>query len=98
MTHQVKMAPPVSKKSVMFIASSIAIIDIKDIPIAVLNASIKDIWRANIRVSRQIELSKPFPIASVIIAHTGHGISVIWKKAIVPKSPIEQPKRHHEVL
>ena len=32
------------------------------------------------------------------MARVGHGIPVYWKKAIVPKSPMEQPIKHHMVL
>jgi len=49
-------------------------------------------------VSNIIEVIKPFIIASVIIAITGHSIPENWKNAIVPKSPIEQPIKHHIVL
>ena len=37
-------------------------------------------------------------IAKTIIHNRGKGICVIWKKNIVPKSPIEQPNKHQRVL
>ena len=37
-------------------------------------------------------------IAKTIIHKRGKGICVIWKKNIVPKSPIEQPNKHQRVL
>ena len=45
-----------------------------------------------------MEVISPFIIAKLIIAITGHSIPESWKNAIVPKSPIEQPIRHHIVL
>ncbi len=32
------------------------------------------------------------------MAIVGQGIPLAWKKAMVPKSPIEQPRRHHAVF
>ena len=40
----------------------------------------------------------PLMIANTIIAKTGIGIFVNWKNKIVPKSPIEQPSKHHAVF
>tara|TARA_B100000686_G_scaffold266416_1_gene281230 strand:+ start:2403 stop:2588 length:186 start_codon:yes stop_codon:yes gene_type:complete len=37
-------------------------------------------------------------IAKVIIPQRGKDISEIWKKKMVPKSPIEQPNKHHNVF
>jgi hypothetical protein len=37
-------------------------------------------------------------MASDMIARVDQGIPLNWKKAIVPKSPIEQPSRHHRVF
>ncbi len=37
-------------------------------------------------------------MAKDMMATTGQAIAVIWKKAIVPKSPMEHPKRHHAVF
>jgi hypothetical protein len=58
-------------------ATSIDIIDIKDIPVAVLNASLKFICRERIIVSRIIEVIKPLIIAKVIIPNIGNAISLI---------------------
>ena len=76
MTHQVSMAPPVRITSVIFIAASIEIIEISDMPMAVLKASFKIIWRLRIRVSSKIDVNNPFRIASDIIASTGRPIPV----------------------
>ena len=73
-THQVSFAPPVNKKSVTFIATSIEIIEIKLIPMAVLKAKFNAIWRDNIKVSKIIEVINPFIIARIIIANTGQAI------------------------
>ena len=75
-THHVSIAPPVRSTSVIFIAASIEIIEIKDMPIAVLKASFSIIWRLRIMVSSKIEVSNPFRIASDIIARTGQPILV----------------------
>tara|TARA_B100000686_G_C16508375_1_gene820782 strand:- start:689 stop:826 length:138 start_codon:yes stop_codon:yes gene_type:complete len=37
-------------------------------------------------------------MANVIIAKVDHAILENWKKAIVAKSPIEHPSKHHKVL
>lgn len=72
MTHQVNIAPPVNRTSIKFIAVSIATIEIKDIPIAVLNAIDRDICFVRINVSRAIEVRRPLIMASSMICHTGH--------------------------
>ena len=97
-THQVSIASSVKSTSTIFIASSIEIIGSMDMPIAVLKAILSDIWRDNITVSSAIDVNKPFMMASVIIAKVGHGMPVNWKNAIVPKSPIAQPSKHHIVF
>ena len=74
MTHDCRMAPPVSNKTVIFIAASIAIIEIRDIPIAVLNAKFSFIYPDKIIVSSIIEVISPLKIARLIIAQTGQGI------------------------
>ena len=56
------------------------------------------ILRIHNLVSSKIDVIKPLMIARTIIAKTGHAIPINWKYAIVPKSPMEQPKRHHIVL
>ena len=99
-TYQVNIAPPVINTSTIFIAASIDIIDSKDIPHAVLKASSKANCFYKITVSSAIEVNKPFIIAKIImdiVAQPELGI-INWKNAMVPKSPIEQPIKHHFVL
>ena len=75
------------------------IIEIKLIPMAVLKAlSNSKFCRIKIIVSRNMLVINPLMIANIIIAKTGNGIFVNWKNKIVPKSPIEQPSKHHEVF
>ena len=98
-THHVSNAPPVRYQSVRFIAISIAIIEIMLMPIAVLKALNKIIPPRNINtVSNNMLVIRPLIIASIMMATVGQGIPVTWKKAIVPKSPIEHPTRHQSVL
>ena len=73
-THQVNVAPPVATQSVAFMAVSIAIIEISDIPIAVLKASRKVICRHNMIVSRAMDVIKPLMIARIMMRSVGHGI------------------------
>ena len=75
-THQVSIAPPVKSTSTIFIAASIEIMEIMDMPIAVLTAILSDIWRDNITVSSAIDVNKPLMMASDIIAKVGHGMPV----------------------
>jgi hypothetical protein len=49
-------------------------------------------------VYNAIDVKIPFIMARDIIAKTGQAISRNWKKAIVPKSPIQQPNKHQEVF
>ena len=97
-THQVSLAPPVNNTSTRFIEIYIEIIEIIDMPIAVLNASTNSICRDKIKVSNMIDVKRPLMIAKIIISIVAHGICVYWKKAIVRKSPIEQPNKHHKVF
>ena len=99
-THQVSIAPPVRRKSTIFIAASIPIIEIRDIPIATLNASFNIICLDKIIVSRIIEVIIPLNMASIImfIVDQPESVNTNWNAAIVPKSPIEQPIKHHIVL
>jgi hypothetical protein len=53
------------------------IIDIKDIPVAVLNASLIFICLERIMVSKMIDVMRPLIIAKVIIPSIGKGISLI---------------------
>jgi len=75
-THQVSIAPPVNKRSVAFIATSIEIIEIRLIPIAVLKARFNAIWRDKINVSNIMEVINPLIIASNIIPNIGKAIFV----------------------
>ena len=70
-THHVRIAPPVSMKSVTFMATSIAIIEIRDMPIAVLKAALNGICLLRIMVSRIIDVIRPLKTARLIMAHTG---------------------------
>ena len=70
------MAPPVTATSTRFIANSMPTIEINDMPIAVLKAALKVIWRSRIKVSSAIEVKRPLQIASVMIAQTGQGMPV----------------------
>ena len=73
------MAPPVNITSVTFIAISIPIMEINDIPIAVLKASLRGICLDRIMVSRMIDVIRPLRIAKLMIAHTGQAIAMNWK-------------------
>ncbi len=75
-THQVSIAPPVNKTSTIFIATSIEIIDISDIPKAVFSAMLNSICRARIIVSKMIDVISPLRIASSMINNVGQAISV----------------------
>ncbi len=70
MTHQVSIAPPVNITSVIFMAASIAIIEIRDMPIATLNASFKTICLESMYVSSMIDVIRPFMIAKLMIRRT----------------------------
>ena len=65
-THHVSIAPPVSERSVKFMAISIPIMDIKDMLNAVFSEEKKSICFNKIIVSRIIEVIKPFIIAKPI--------------------------------
>ena len=69
--------PPAKTTSTVFIATSIAIIEIRDMPIAVLKASLKFICLKRIIVSSAIEVINPLIIASIMIPNIGKGISLI---------------------
>lgn len=77
-THQVSIAPPVNMTSTIFIAASIEIIEIRDIPMATLKASLRIICLESINVSSIIEVINPFIIARLIIRRTEnpHGLPV----------------------
>ena len=67
MTVKLSIAPPVIKKSVKFIATSILIIEINDIPKAVDNARLKFICFKRIIVSKIILVINPFITAKNMI-------------------------------
>lgn len=81
MAYQVNMAPPVNTTSVIFIAASIAIMEINDMPAAVRNALRKGSCFSKITVSSAIEVNSPFIMASIMIAKVDHPESVQtnWK-------------------
>ena len=97
-THQVKIAPPVRMTSVIFIAASIEIIEMRDMPMAVLKASLITICPDRMTVSSKIDVTNPLKIARLMIAQTGHFMPINWKHAMVPKSPMAQPSKHQAVL
>lgn len=68
---KVNLASPVIITSVIFIATSIEIIEIRDIPSAVLKASFAGILLINIIVSKIIEVINPLMIANIMINITG---------------------------
>ena len=78
-THQVKIAPPVRITSVTFIAASIEIIEMRDMPIAVLRASLSAICLKRIIVSSIIDVISPLNMARLIIAQAGQSIPINWK-------------------
>ena len=99
MTHQVSRAPPVKNQSTRFIVASMATIDTILMPTAVCSAVAGDIpVRQRMTVSNAILVSNPLTVASIMIDSVDHGMLVIWKKRIVPKSPIEHPTRHQKVF
>ena len=73
------IAPPVKIKSVKFIAISMPIMDIKDMPNAVLSDEEKFICFNNIMVSRIIDVKRPFIIAKPITSKFDHVCSIFWK-------------------
>ena len=80
-------------KYIKFIVASADIIDTKDIPMAVLRANLNNIF-----FDRIIDVILPFIIARVIIKETGQSISMNSKYLILPKSPIQQFSKHHNVF
>ena len=68
-TFNVRIAPPVKSRSTTFIANSIEIIEISDMPIAVLNACLNFICWLKMNVSSAIEVIRPLKIAKVRIAN-----------------------------
>ena len=70
-TQMFSLASPTRIKSVAFIAISIATIEIKDIPRAVLSATEKIIWRDKIIVSSITEVIRPFIMAKLMTVSAG---------------------------
>ena len=97
-TSIVSFNSPTSKKSTKFIEISIEIIEIRDIPQAVLKALTNFICLTRINVSRPMEKSIPLVIAKISKLKGWIAISVIWKNNIVPISPMAQPSKHHNVF
>ena len=62
------------ERSVMFMAVSIPIMEINDMPMAVLKASLRVICLDKIMVSRMIDVIRPLKIAKLMIAQTGQSI------------------------
>ena len=77
MTQNVSVAPPVTATSIAFIAASMANIEIKDIPQAVLKADPSDICFERMMVSSAIEVKTPLTIASTMIDSVDQEIPVI---------------------
>ena len=95
--HHVSFAPPVSTTSAAFIAASMGIMEMNDIPIVVRNAAVRFIWRTRMHVLSASEVRRPLTIARIMIASVDQGMPVIRKNAIVPRSPMLHPRRHHAV-
>jgi hypothetical protein len=57
-------------------AASMAIMEIKDMPMAVLKASLRDICLDRMMVSRRIDVINPFKIAKLMTAQTGQKIPI----------------------
>lgn len=49
-------------------------------------------------MSRARSTSEGRLIARIMIANVGQGMPVIWKNAMVPRSPMLHPRRHHAVF
>jgi hypothetical protein len=62
--------------SVTFMAASMAIMEIKDMPMAVLKASLRDICLDRMMVSRRIDVINPLKIAKLMTAQTGQTIPI----------------------
>jgi hypothetical protein len=75
-----------------------ASMEMSDMPMAVLKAVLKTIWRDRTIVSKTIDVRIPLTIASSMIQRVGQVRPVTWKNNIVPQSPIEQPVRHQSVF
>ena len=49
-------------------------------------------------ISRIIDVIRPFIIAMIIIKDTAQSISINRYCPIMPKLPIQQPNKHHNVI
>jgi len=73
-THHTNLASPNKNQSTAFMDTSIDIMEIKLIPIAVLKARKITICLDSITVSKIILVIKPLTIAKIIIDKVGQGI------------------------
>ena len=69
MTSGGSMAPPVIITSTIMIAAYIEIVEMRDMPMATLNASLSIICLERMYVSSMIEVIRPFMIAKERIIH-----------------------------
>ena len=74
-----------------FVINIVQMINVIDIIVTILD---------NMIVSRMIDVMIPLNIANIIILMVDHpdSVNTNWNAAIVPKSPMEQPIKHHIVL
>ena len=56
------------------------------------------LYSYRIIISKNIDVIRPFIIAMVIIKDTGQSIFINRKYPIMPKLPIQQPDKHHNVF
>ena len=63
---------------------------------SILNFIILSLYR--LIIPKTIDLIRPFIIAMVIIKGTGQSILINRKYPIMPKSPIQQTNKHHNVF
>ena len=56
------------------------------------------LYSDKIIISKNIDVIRPFIIAIVIIKDTGQSIFINRKYPIMPKLPIQQPNKHHNVF
>ena len=56
------------------------------------------LYSYRIIISKNIDVIRQFIIAMVIIKDTGQSIFINRKHPIMPKFPIQQPDKHHNVF
>ena len=56
------------------------------------------LYSDRIIISKNIDVIRPFIIAMVIIKDIGQYIFINRKYPIMPKLPIQEPNKHHNVL